>query len=122
MWDGVDRRKFLRAEYPCLITLRKRTPPPRAFLTHTENISVVGVRLFIKEKVEIMTEIDLELELKDTFPNVTAKGLIKWVKECAALQEGKPKRYELGICFTQLKDEDRRRILNIVAHLTKKSR
>ncbi len=55
MWDGTERREFLRAEYPCLITVRKNTPPTEAILTHTDNISVGCVRVIIIEKIEPMT-------------------------------------------------------------------
>ena len=145
MWDGVDRRRFPRAEYPCLITVRKNTPPVQAVLTHTENISVTGVRVIITKKIEVMTEVDLEIDLKDTLKNVISKGTIAWVKEVAQerkgkppgkgtninvlkgvvawvkeippTQKGKPPRYDTGIQFTVLKAEDRRRIENIVNHL-----
>lgn len=122
MWDGVDRRIFPRAEYPCLITIRKSTPPMQAILTHTENISVGGVRIIIKERVEVMTEVNLELDLKDTLETISSKATVSWVKQAPSGGEGKSARYDTGIQFHSLKDEYRRRIQKIVDHLMGKSK
>lgn len=81
MWNGVDRRKFPRAEYPCLITIRKYVPPELAILTHTENISIGGVRVIVDHRIDTATEVDLEIDLKDTMPNIASRGAIRWVRE-----------------------------------------
>jgi len=117
MWDGVDRRHFPRAEYPCLITVRKNTLPKQAILTHTENISVGGVRVIIWERIEMMTEVDLEIDLKDTLPIILSKGTINWVEKIPSGEKGKPAHYDTGIQFIGLKDDYRGRVRNIVGHL-----
>ena len=121
MWDGVDRRIFPRAEYPCLITVRKNTPPTEAILTHTDNISLGGVRVVIAKKVEAMTEIDLEIDLKDTLPTVISRATIAWVKIIVSSQKDKSPRYDTGIRFLGLKDEYRRRIQSIVERILHKT-
>jgi c-di-GMP-binding flagellar brake protein YcgR len=121
MWDGVDRRIFARAEYPCLITVRKNTAPTQAILTHTDNISVGGVRVIIIEKIEPMTEVDLEIDLKDTLSTVICRATIAWVKVIVSSQKDKSPRYEMGIRFLGLKDENRRRIQNIVERILGKA-
>ena len=117
MWDGVDRRRFRRAEYPCLITLRKNTVPAQALLTHTEDISVLGVRVIIRQKIEIMTEVDLEIDLKDTLPIVFSRGKVRWVGELASKEKEKPLRYDTGIEFIAIKDQDKERIQNIIKYI-----
>jgi len=117
MWDGVDRRRFLRAEYPCLIKLSKKAIPIKAILTHTENISVGGVRVIIGKKVEVMAEVDLEIDLMDTLTNISSIGTINWVKTAPSKRKGGPVRYDTGVQFIALKDEARRRIQKIVKHL-----
>jgi hypothetical protein len=149
MWDGKERRRFPRAEYPCLLTVRKKTPPPFSILTHTENISIGGVRVVIDKEIEVATEVDVEIDLQDTLPNVTSTGKISWVrqflvdrkdqtsrptpktkilkatvawiKKIPAAQEGKPASYDTGIQFVTLKDEDRTRIADIVDRLLGKN-
>lgn len=117
MWDGVDRRRFPRAEYPCLITVHKNTAPAQAVLTHTENISVTGVRVIITKKIEVMTEVDLEIDLKDTLATITSRGIIRWVKQVPSGRKERLPHYDIGIQFITLRDEYRRRIQNIVNHL-----
>ena len=117
MWDGVDRRRFRRAEYPCLITLRKKTVPVQALLTHTEDISVLGVRVIIRQKIEITTEVRLEVDLKDTLPTVFSRGKVRWVEELASKEKEKPSRYDTGIEFIVLKDQDKERIQNIIKYV-----
>ena len=114
MWDGVDRRKFLRADYPCLITMRKSTPPQEAILTHTEDISITGVRILAPKKLPMMAEIDLELDLKDTLPTVISRGMVKRVKEIAPSGQGKRVRYDIGIEFVGLSEVQRVRIKKII--------
>ena len=116
MWDGVDRRRFRRAKYPCLITLRKNTVPEQALLTHTEDISVLGMRVIIKQRIEIMTEVGLEIDLKDTLPSVFSRGKIRWVEELASKEKEKPSRYNTGIEFIAVKDQDKGRIQNIIKY------
>jgi len=117
MWDGVTRRKFPRAEYPCLITVRKSAPPQQAILTHTENISMGGVRVIISDAIEVMTEVNMEIDLKDTMSTIAVKAFVCWVKPTTA---GKQKgtrgslRYNTGIRFVELNDENRRRIQKAV--------
>ena len=120
MWDGVDRRRFIRAEYPCLIKLRKDTPPEQAILTHTEDISLGGVSVIVRQKIELMTEISLELDLMDTSPTIALKGTVNRVEEIPFAQEGKPPRYAIGIRFIDLPDEERHRIQRIIDHLWNK--
>ena len=117
MWDGTDRRKFVRAEYPCLITLRKGGPHPQAVLSHTEDISLLGARVRIGKKVEVMGEVDLEIDLKDAQAPIALKGTISRVKEIPAAQPGKPPRYDVGIQFIFLKEEDKARVENVIKHL-----
>ncbi len=117
MWDGVDRRHFSRAEYPCLITIFKNTFPKQAILTHTRNVSVGGVHVIIRERIEVSTEVDLELDLKDMLPTILSKGTISWVEKIPSGREGKPAHYDTGIHFIGLKDEGKERIRKIVERL-----
>ena len=72
--------------------------------------------------VEVMTEVDLEIDLMDTLPTVISKGTIRWVKQAISGREGKPPRYDTGIQFLTLKDECRKRIQGIVEHVLRKSK
>ena len=117
MWDGMDRRKSVRAQYPCLITLRRNTASRQDVLTHTEDLSVLGVRASVKERMELTAEVDLEIDLLDTLPNIIARGNITWIKKITQDEDDEAVRYDIGIQFSQLKDEDRQRIQHVIDNL-----
>ena len=146
MWQGEDRRRNARVKYPCLITVRKKSPPSFSILTHTEDIGKGGVHVIVDKKLDAMSEIELEIDLLDTLPNVFSKGTIRWVKESSpqntpadakggGLSKGTvdwvkeiapadkdgPVRYNIGIKFTFIKDVDKFRIDNIVNSFLGKS-
>ena len=75
MWDGMERRKFPRVQYPCLITLRKETPPSISILTHTENISVGGVRVIIAKKINPLKR---PILLTTIITSIIVIGLFIW--------------------------------------------
>jgi c-di-GMP-binding flagellar brake protein YcgR len=121
MWDGVNRRKFRRTKYPCLITMRKNSPPSAAVFTQTVNLSVGGIRVLIAKKLDVMAEVSLELDLKDMSPALFTTGVVIRSKQLFANKNSKRLRYDTGIRFTHLKDADRRRIEHIIQHLRKKT-
>lgn len=121
MWDGVDRRRFVRARYPCLITLRTKTTPAEAILTHTEDISVGGVRVIISKKIEAMVEVDLQIDLMDTNPAVASKGMVVRSERIPFAQRSQSPRYDTSIKFLSFAEEEgRRRIAQIVGRLSDK--
>jgi len=48
-WEGLNRRKFPRANYPCLVVIREGKEK-NIILTHTENIGIGGVCIALKKK------------------------------------------------------------------------
>lgn len=121
MWDGVDRRQFARAEYPCLITIRKNTHPPEAVLTHTQDIGVGGVRVIISKELERMVEVDLEIDLMDTLSNVMCRGIVVRCSEIPTTKHDMPVRYDTGVHFLGLKNDDMHRIDKIVKNIIEKA-
>ncbi|MBL7085303.1 MAG: PilZ domain-containing protein [Candidatus Omnitrophica bacterium] len=115
MRDGADRRRFARTKYPCLIKLHKKNKPALwGILTHTDNISPVGVRVILRKKIKVTTEVDLKIDLMDTKSALTSKGKVTWVKEILPAQKGQPLRYDTGINFIHIKGGDGQRIQDIV--------
>ena len=43
MWNGMNRRKFPRADYKCIITIKSKEEIPKVIATHTENIGMGGM-------------------------------------------------------------------------------
>lgn len=117
-WDGINRRKFPRANYPCLLIVRKdHSSTPEAMLTHTDNIGVGGVCIILKKDLRMFTPVELELDLLDTQKHIKCSGKIVWVVKRRDDEATKPSFYDTGIEFTDLNKEDEKRIEAIVQRL-----
>lgn len=118
-WNGMNRRKFPRANYPCLLIVRKDHSSPDAILTHTENISIGGVCVILKKDLKMFTPLELELDLLDTQRHIKCDGKIVWVVRRVDTEEIKPSFYDTGIEFINLSKEDEKRVEAIVQRLAK---
>lgn len=118
-WDGLNRRQFPRAKYPCMVTLWLEGEEKEFFLTHTENISIGGICLILKQRLERMAETCLEIDLLDMKDHVKCRGKVMWVVECKGKGPGSPSSYDTGIEFLDIDEIDRKRIHAIINQLAK---
>jgi len=119
MWEGVNRRQFPRAEYPCLVIIRKNHDEPEAMLTHTENLGIGGVCVILKKNLGLFAPVELEIDLMDTQSHIKCEGKLVWVVQRKETVERKPSFFDVGIEFVNMKKEDNRRVLSIVERLMK---
>jgi c-di-GMP-binding flagellar brake protein YcgR len=119
MWEGVDRRKFPRVNYPCLVIIRKDHKEPEAMLTHTENLGLGGICVILKKNLGLFTPVELEIDLMDTQSHIKCEGRVVWVVKRKETQEKKPSFFDTGVEFVNMKDSDKKRVFSIVEHLTK---
>ena len=117
-WDGLDRRRFPRARFPCLVII-KEGKYERAILTHTENMSVAGVCVVLKEEIKMFEEVQVEMDLMDFQPHVVCKGKVVWTVQRPSDHPKKPSFYDIGIELFELSDNTRQRVDKIVENLTK---
>lgn len=116
IWGGIDKRKFARVSFECIVTVNKRGTP-LVFHTRTENISLGGICVILEKELFKYTPVDLELFLPDDFPTVKGKGTVIWSIKRAKYLKKKPSEYDTGIEFVDLSDEDKARIEHIVNEL-----
>ncbi len=116
-WDGLNRRKFPRANYPCLITIRHDQGQPEAILTHTENIGTGGVCVILSKEIKLFALVDLEIDLLDTNPHIKCRGKVVWVVRRRSDEKKKPLFYDIGVEFTDLQPSERERLDEIVGRL-----
>jgi Tfp pilus assembly protein PilZ len=109
MWNGINRREFPRAEYPCKITIKRRDSND-VLSSYTENIGVGGIGVILPNDFGIFAPVDIELDLLDKRPVVECAGTIMWIVE----KKGEADAFDTGIEFTNLKKEDVGRISDIV--------
>jgi len=114
MWDGINRRRFPRANYKCKIVIRNKGDASKVFATHTENIGVGGISVLIKEGIDLFRNVELELLLEDTGPTVKCDGSIVWVVKKSDPANKGDMTFDTGVEFSNLKQADRERIGKIV--------
>jgi len=118
-WDGLNRRKFPRVFFPCLIKVRDSK---ELLLTHTENISVGGVQLILKTKLNKNASADVEIDLMDGGAPMVCQGKVAWVEQRKESEIIKPLFYDVGIEFVNVSSQDGKRLDAIVSHHLKQGK
>lgn len=118
-WDGLNRRKFPRVNYPCLITCWHTRGESEAFLTHTDNIGIGGVCVIINKSISLFTPVQLEIDLIDSDNHIKCHGKVVWSVRRKADEKKKPMFYDIGIEFTDINAPDQKRLDEIVKRLVK---
>lgn len=119
MWEGSNRRKFPRANYPCLVIIRRDHKEPEALLTHTENVGIGGICVILKKNLGLFMPVDLELDLMDTQSHIKCEGKIVWAVKRKENEEKKPSFFDTGIEFIRITEDDRQRVAVVVDRLEK---
>lgn len=112
MWNGINRRKFPRANYPCRITLKKKDSDAQSLSTHTENIGLGGICVMLPEDLGIFAPVEIQLDIMDGQPTITCDGTVAWI--VPGKKEKKSQCFDTGLEFTNIKRKDETRIYNIV--------
>lgn len=102
--SGSDRRRAARIPEKCRVAFRAIREGARDAKTtagQTLNLSASGLCLVAPSRLERDQHLALELSLDGRKDPVVAVGRVVWCDE----DEG---TYRVGICFTWLRDEDRR--------------
>ena len=120
MWNGINRRKFPRASYKCLITIKKRLTA-KTISTHTENIGAGGICVLLKEDLGLFQGVDLELFIDKGKHPIRCGGTVVWVVKKSSAKKG-ASLYDTGIEFIDIRPEDRDRIAEIVEEILKNQR
>ncbi len=112
MWDGINRRKFPRANYECLISIKKRLTD-KTISTRTENIGSGGICVLLKEDLGLFQGVDVELFLANDKHPIKCGGTIVWV-----VKKSSPKKsdviFDTGIEFINIRPEDKEKVSDIV--------
>jgi Tfp pilus assembly protein PilZ len=119
-WDGLNRRRFPRIKFPCLVVIQSANPGgAQAFLSHTENVGIGGVCFILKQPVSLFTQIGLELDLMDMRDHIKCKGKIVWSVRRQKEASDRPLFYDIGVEFIDLRPSDKARIETVITKLVK---
>ncbi len=119
-WEGLNRRKFPRANFPCLVVIRKGADDRDVILTHTENIGIGGVGVILKKEIKMFHTVDLELDLLDMGGYIRCKGKVVWSVQRKDGKKKKPLFYDIGIEYENLQEKDLKRLEEIIKNLAQK--
>lgn len=119
-WEGLNRRKFPRVKYPCLVTVWFGEGEDReTFLTHTENLGIGGVCIICHKRVKLFSGVSMEIDLMDMEKHIVCSGKVVWVVQRKDPDPHKPIAFDVGIEFRDVKKDDQRRVSKIVQRLGK---
>ncbi len=122
-WDGLNRRKFPRVIYPCLVVIQNGQVDDRdIILTHTENIGIGGVCVILKTDLKMFSHVDLELDLLDLENHIRCQGKVVWNVQRKDDAKDKPLFYDIGIEFEDLDTKEQERLDRIVKRLVKNAK
>ncbi|MBF0331927.1 MAG: PilZ domain-containing protein [Candidatus Omnitrophica bacterium] len=121
-WEGLNRRKFPRVNFPCLIKIITEGKVEGSLLTHTENISIGGAAVIIKKSMELFAQVLIEIDLMDGSDPVSCYAKVVWVVRRKAIEAEKPSFYDIGFEFIDIREEQRNRVAIAVEHLVQHGR
>lgn len=118
-WEGLNRRKFPRVNFPCLVTVYNQDDK-ESILTHTENVGIGGICVVFKKNLKMFAPIELQLDLIDGEEHIKCKGKVVWSIRRKGEETVKPFFYDVGIEFVDLPQADFKRIDQTIHKLVKK--
>ena len=118
-WEGLNRRKFPRANVPCLVKILHPGEADEAILTHTENVSLGGICVIIKRSCDLFTQVTVEIDLMDAGEPILSRAKVVWSVRRKAIEENKPSFYDLGLEFLDIRPQDSARLEKVIEHLVR---
>lgn len=109
-WRERERRKSIRIKFPCKIFIF--TPQEHVISTHTENISIDGIKITIEEELVISSAVELEIYIHDE--PVVCNGRVVWVTKKASQCHKGVYYYDIGIEFSDITPKDEKIIRGLV--------
>lgn len=119
MWDGLDNRKFPRVKTKCE-TVIKTKDKEKSVSTVTQNIGAGGICIIFEEPLKKADIVDIKLDLGDNLPEIECKGKVVWVIKSKILYKNSTK-YDVGIEFIDISEEDRLRVKEMVEEKAKEN-
>ncbi len=113
MWSGIDKRRFPRAKYNCLIVIKAKDAS-RTISTTTENIGGGGICVILNEDLGLFRGVDIELSLDDGKEPVKGSGTIVWVVKKHPDFKHDGFTFDTGVEFVDIDAVSRDRVLKAV--------
>lgn len=115
-WEGVNHRKFPRIRYKCLIRITKGKQE-EVIDTFTENIGAGGICVVLEKDYGLFKNVSLELFLCEGRNPLMCRGMIVWIVKRHLMDVPNQIKYDTGIEFRNILEEDRGRISRLVQNI-----
>jgi hypothetical protein len=114
MWDGFDNRKFPRINLKCKVVLELEDDENPTIEGYTENVGVGGVALYSKIEVERFAHCQIHINIDaESEEIIQCDGKVMWAVPVTDAH-GQHKHYDIGIEFSNLAEEKRKKIRDLV--------
>ena len=104
--DEQERRKLARLNILVDVTYAKKDSPQAEKLTLIKNIGKGGICFVGYEALRESDVIDINIYLPEAKAPLKATGKVTWVKEFVVGDSSKGKRYDVGLEFIDINEED----------------
>ena len=85
--------------------------------TFTENVGAGGICVVLDAKFDLFEKVSLEIFLGDDGGPVSCEGSIVWVVKQHAANKWEALKYDTGIEFQNIKDEDKQRLYILIKNI-----
>ena len=114
MWGGINRRKFPRVRYRCMINIREKDSS-QTLETYTENVGIGGVCVNTSQGLKLFQGVELEMFLEGSgAPTIKCNATVVWVVKKHAFGQKDAAQYDTGIEFVDLDEAGKKLVLEIV--------
>jgi hypothetical protein len=117
IWEGIDKRKFPRVKYKCLISISDNGQS-EVFDAYTENIGAGGICVVLGKEFDLFKTAELQIQLYEAAKPIECKGTIVWVIR-RSIDDTGAFEYDIGIEFTSISKSDKESIVNLVDEVLK---
>jgi c-di-GMP-binding flagellar brake protein YcgR len=110
-YTGPERRRFLRLQEAIDVVYKKHLVTDKEKVLLTKNIGAGGICLRVYgDELSEGDMLDLKIYLPEPDGIITAVGKVVWRKEIYTNDVSQTKRLDVGIEFTEIRPQDRKRI------------
>ncbi len=114
MWQGINQRKFPRANYQCVVKLKSKNSPSKVS-SKTENLGMGGLCVLLEHRLEIFSMVEVELSLEEKKSPTIFQGTVVWVVQRRQLKKGS--QFDTGIEFNEVSPEQKARLEAVLDQL-----
>jgi c-di-GMP-binding flagellar brake protein YcgR len=105
-----ERRKFVRLNTLVDVVYNKVSPAQKVEVSLTKNISKGGICLIAYDELKVSDKLDLNIYLPEDKTPVHAIGRVAWVQDFVICNIPNGKRFDVGIEFTHINEQDLEKI------------